>query len=61
MLAQHLPQHAKPLWHLTELFVRDRWGGPRQVPHAEEEQVVEQHWPRLRTTFVQLLVKRVKK
>jgi hypothetical protein len=58
MLSEQFPHQSKMLWHLTELFVRDRWGSPSQVPHPSEEQVVEQLWPSLRNTLVSRLLRK---
>ena len=61
MLIQHFPQKATSLWHLTELFVRDRWGSPHHVPHAREEAVAEQLWPSLRTSLLGLFLRKIRK
>ncbi|GHO44777.1 hypothetical protein KSX_29400 [Ktedonospora formicarum] len=58
MLGQHAPSRFKPLWHLTELFVRDRWG-----PHHPDGQVsqvnnVKQVQPALRGILWKLLLSR---
>lgn len=60
MLCQYCPQKAGYLWHLTELFVRDRWGAPHQAPHAREEKVVEQLWPALRGMLLRMALRRIK-
>jgi transglutaminase-like putative cysteine protease len=52
MLSRHFPQHSQSLWRLTEMFVRERWGAPYQVPRQEEEQVVAQYWPSLLRMFL---------
>jgi transglutaminase-like putative cysteine protease len=39
MLGRYFPREAAPLWHLTHLFVRDRWAPPQQAPHAAEDEV----------------------
>jgi transglutaminase-like putative cysteine protease len=61
MLSQHLSDGSKPLWHLTTLFVRDRWGPPHVAPHPQEEEAVEQFWPILRTAVLEQVVHRFKK
>ena len=58
MLSQHIPQKEAHLWRLTELFVRDRWAAPHQLPASHEEEEVEQRWPALRTMFLQLVLRR---
>lgn len=61
MLSQHLGNHPSQLWQLTDLFVRDRWGTPYQVPRQVEEEIAARHlWPTLRNTFLQLLVRKKK-
>lgn len=60
MLSQYFPQKATPLWHLTELFVRDRWGAPSQVPQQREVEHIEQLWPTLRQMFFQLWMRKRK-
>jgi hypothetical protein len=52
MLSRHFPQHSQPLWRLTEMFVRERWGAPYQGPRLEDEQVVTQFWPSLLRMFL---------
>jgi hypothetical protein len=61
MLSRYFPQQGPPLWRLTELFVRDRWGDPHQVPHAHEEAYAQHLWLNLRGLMVQLVLKKVKK
>lgn len=61
MLIRHFPQSGRSLWHLTELFVRDRWGDPRHVPHEHDEIDAQQHWLHLRKSLMQLMLKRVKR
>jgi transglutaminase-like putative cysteine protease len=60
MLSQYLEQQSTPLWSLTELFVRERWGSPHQAPRRHEEEDIQQFWPVLRGMFLQLLFKRKK-
>src|SRR5438552_1047864 len=61
MLSRHFPEQAYPLWHLTELFVRDRWGAPQQVPQAHEEAYAEHLWSSLRGMVMKLALKKVEK
>jgi transglutaminase-like putative cysteine protease len=61
MLSRHFPQQAPPLWRLTELFVRDRWGAPHQVPHVHEEVYAQHLWMNLRGLMMHLVLKKVKK
>jgi transglutaminase-like putative cysteine protease len=61
MLSRHFPEQAHPLWRLTELFVRDRWGTPQQVPQAHEEEYAEHLWSNLRGMVMKLALKRLKK
>lgn len=60
-LSEQLEPRPTPLWRLTELFVRDRWGPPHVLPHADEEKALEQQWPTLRNMFLQLFFRRGKK
>ncbi len=52
MLGRRFPQAAAPLRRVTELFVRERWAAPHQVPGPAEEQVLERLWPHLRNTLI---------
>ena len=61
ILSQHFPQKAPLLSHLTELFVRDRWGSPVHLPQMQDEAVAEQMWPDLRTLLLRSIVDRVQK
>lgn len=61
MLIQHFPHQARPLWRLTELFVRDRWAAPHQVPHEHEEAYAQQIWASLRGVMIKLALKKVRK
>ncbi len=61
MLSQHFSQQATPLWRLTELFVRDRWGAPQNVPYPAEEESVEHLWPTLRNMLFNLFMRKVKR
>ncbi|TMD59137.1 MAG: transglutaminase domain-containing protein [Chloroflexi bacterium] len=57
VLCSRVPQEATPLWRLTELFVRERWSAPHQIPYALEmsERELQRLWPGLRRMFLRLL------
>ncbi|HZR44776.1 MAG TPA: DUF4129 domain-containing protein, partial [Ktedonobacteraceae bacterium] len=61
MLSQQFPQQARPLWRLTELFVRERYAAPHQAPRPQDEEAVERLWPTLRSLLLHLLLNKVKK
>ena len=61
ILSQYCPQRSAPLWQLTELFMRERWGAPQQNPHPLELEAAEHLWPALRPLLVQLALKRIRK
>ncbi|HTK08460.1 MAG TPA: transglutaminase domain-containing protein [Ktedonobacteraceae bacterium] len=61
MLRQQLPQGSMPFQHLTELFVRDRWGPPQAAPRPQEEAHIQQCWPALRTELLLRVFRRRKK
>jgi hypothetical protein len=62
MLSKSLPQESTTLWHLTDLFVRDRWGPPHAAPRPQEEADIQQSWPLLRTNLLRhVFQKRSKK
>jgi Transglutaminase-like superfamily/TgpA N-terminal domain/Domain of unknown function (DUF4129) len=54
-LCQRVPREARPLWRLTELYVRERWAPPHQVPQPVEEHELERSSPRFGRIFLQLL------
>lgn len=61
LLSQQVPRHATPLQRLTELFVREKYAGPRhQSPHILNE-MGENMRPGLRKVMVRLLFARFKK
>jgi transglutaminase-like putative cysteine protease len=60
-LGQRFPGQARSLWQLTELFVRDRWGGPQHLPHEHELADAEQHWHLLHGLFWRSLVNRIRR
>jgi hypothetical protein len=60
-LSEQLTPRPTPLWRLTELFVRDRWGPSHALPRSDEEKDLERQWPILRNMFLQLFFKRGKK
>ncbi len=59
MLIRHVPSEAAPLRRLTELFVRDRWAAPHEVPYVHEEDDLERLLPHLRRVLLRLIVLRV--
>jgi transglutaminase-like putative cysteine protease len=61
MLSHHLPEQAHPLWLLTELFVRDRWAPPQQVPQVHEEAYAQHLWSNLHGIVMRLALKKIKK
>jgi hypothetical protein len=58
MLGRRFPQAAAPLRRVTELFVRERWAAPHQVPGPAEEQSLEKLWPHLRNTLIRSFLSR---
>lgn len=58
MLHWHLSRPSNPLWHLTEIFVRDRWGGPYYGPYSNEERVAQRQWTALRGALLSLFFKK---
>jgi Transglutaminase-like superfamily/TgpA N-terminal domain/Domain of unknown function (DUF4129) len=52
MLGRRFPQAAAPMRRVTELFVRERWAAPHQVPGPAEEQALEKLWSHLRNTLI---------
>ena len=52
MLGWRFPQAAAPLHRVTEIFVRERWAAPHEIPGPAEQQTLEKLWPRLRNTFI---------
>ncbi len=61
MLGNHFPQQAPSLWHLTQLFVQERWGPTRQMPLVSENETKQHLASPLRSLFLRLLLRRVKK
>ncbi len=58
-LCRLVPEHAFPLWRLTELFVQERWAPLRPEQHEQAEQELQRLWPGLRRTMAGLLWARV--
>ncbi len=58
MLRGHLSRSSTPLWHLTEMFVRDRWGGPYYGPYRNEERTAQRQWAMLRGALLGLFFKK---
>jgi transglutaminase-like putative cysteine protease len=61
VLARSFPQKAGVLWHLTDLFVRERWGGPQHLPHPQEEVEARYSWLHLRDILITQALKHIKK
>ncbi len=61
ILSQYCARRSAPLWQLTELFTRERWGTPHQAPRPVELEAAENLWSALRPLLVQLALKRIKK
>lgn len=61
MLGAQFPEQAPSLWRLTELFVYDRWGPPRQKSPIGEDETKQHLTSPLRSLFLRLLLRRVKK
>jgi len=58
VLSRHFPRVATPLRRVTDLFVRERWAAPHELPGAAEEQALEKLWPQLRNTLFRAILKR---
>ena len=52
MLCQRFPRAQVALWHITHLFVRERWGARQHLPRETEVQDVERLWPTVRNTIL---------
>jgi hypothetical protein len=52
MLCQRFPRAQAALWHITHLFVRQRWGARQHLPRETEVQDVERLWPTVRNTML---------
>jgi Transglutaminase-like superfamily/Domain of unknown function (DUF4129) len=61
MLGTQFPQQAPSLWRLTELFVHERWGPPRQKSPILEDETKHHLESPLRSLFLRLLLRKVKK
>jgi len=55
VLCQRVPQEASPIWRLTELFVRERWGVPHQAPRPLKKDGLGRFTPRFGRIFLRLL------
>ena len=53
-LSQRFPQATTALRRLADLFVRERWASPQQVPAPQEAHDLERLWPRLRNTILHI-------
>ncbi len=56
-LGSQLPGEARSLWHLTELFVRERWAAPHESPHHVEQAQM----PNLRRIVLHLFIRKIRK
>jgi transglutaminase-like putative cysteine protease len=61
MLGRYFPQDMAPLRRLTELFVRDRWAAPHEMPFTAEEDDLERLWPHFRRMFLHIFLLRMRK
>ncbi len=61
MLIHQVPQGASAFRRLTDLFVRDRWAAPYQLPHPHELQDAERLWPSLWQIMGKLFIRKIKK
>ncbi|HEY6541187.1 MAG TPA: transglutaminase domain-containing protein [Ktedonobacteraceae bacterium] len=52
MLCQRFPRAQAALWHITHLFVRERWGARQHLPRETEVQDVERLWPTVRNAML---------
>nr|BBH92907.1 transglutaminase [Thermogemmatispora argillosa] len=57
-LSQAMPEVASPLRRLTELFVRERWAPPYELPGSSEKAELERLWPPLRRGLLRLWLRR---
>ena len=60
-LCGRIPQEAGTVWKLTELFVRERWGTAQQLSPPLVERELAHLSPRLRRSFWQLLLTRIRR
>lgn len=51
-LSRRFPQVSTALRRVADLFVRERWASPQQVPMTAEERELERLWPHLRNTIL---------
>ena len=58
VLSQRFPKVREPLWRITHLFVRERWGARYHAPGEAEAEDLERLWPRIRRTFLRALILR---
>jgi hypothetical protein len=60
MLSRHWPAEGATLWHLTDLYVRERWGGSSS-PQEYETTAIEHTVPSIQSLFWHLLLRKKKK
>lgn len=58
VLARRFPQARPALRRVADLFVRERWAAPRDMPRPSEQKDLERLWPHLRSIFLRSLLKR---
>jgi hypothetical protein len=58
MLSKHMERRDPLLWHLTDQFVRERWGAPGQKVEGLNAQDVAQHWAALRLSLLRLFFRK---
>lgn len=52
MLCQRFPGAQTALWHITHLFVRERWGARQHLPREHEVRDVQRLWPAVRNAIL---------
>jgi transglutaminase-like putative cysteine protease len=52
VLGSRYPHAAAPMRRITDLFVRERWAPPQQMPDPIEEQALERLWYQLRNALI---------
>ncbi len=60
MLSQRFPRAQTALWHITHLFVRERWGDRQHLPGETEVQDVERLWPTVRNAMLRSWLERLR-
>ena len=60
-LSKYVPEQAGLVFHLTHLFVRERYGPPHQAPHPQEIEAAQKLWPGYWHIFGQMLLQRFRR